>query len=67
LSRQPTNVRWLLASLEDAGCQPRAAGPGVWFALCPTCRLAGHLSLVEIREPGIVCCVNAHEAPKEAA
>jgi hypothetical protein len=60
----------LLRSLENAGCQPWPADDRTWFAPCPTCRLEGRDSLVEIRvsDDGIiVCCVEAHEARKVAA
>ena len=56
----------LLVGLVEMGCEPWSVGDGQWFARCPTCRAAGHLSLVEIRasETGIVvCCVRAHEPP----
>jgi hypothetical protein len=67
MSAASAHVQRFLASLEDAGCNPRLVGPGEWVALCPTCKLAGHDSLVEIREPGIVCCVSAHEPPQAEA
>ena len=61
----------LLASLQDADCAPRQAGPGVWIALCPTCQMAGRRSVIEIREATdgrpVVCCVDAHEPPRKAA
>lgn len=58
-------VAELIRSLEEAGCQPRPAGPGQWFALCPTCRAA----VVEIREvdgSAIVACTGAHEGAAAA-
>jgi hypothetical protein len=57
-------LRLLLSRLEAAGCEPRKIGPGQWIAICPTRKLNGWHSLIEIREPGIVCCTNAHEAPE---
>lgn len=56
----------LIDALELAGCSPRPAGPGVWFAECPTCRRAGRTSLVEIRAGGVMACVSAHEPPRVA-
>lgn len=67
MRRSPSHLERLLASLEEAGCQPRPAGPGRWVALCPTCKLRGWDSVVEIRESGVVACVSAHERPVEAA
>lgn len=66
MTAMPRSVARLLRSFEDAGCTPWSAGDGMWFAPCPTCRLAGRESLVEIRASDIgviVCCVSAHEAP----
>ena len=50
------NVGRLSRDLELAGCQPRRIGRDVWLALCPTCKQRGDLSIVEIREPGVVAC-----------
>lgn len=60
----------LLRSLTQAGCHPRPAGPGIWFARCPSCMQHGWHSLIEIRETDhgvVVCCGNAHEPPHEVA
>jgi hypothetical protein len=60
----------LLASLEAAGCNPRPAGPGIWFAHCPSCLRKGWLALVEIRQTDagiVVACASAHEPPREMA
>jgi len=65
----PRSVQRLLAALEAAGCTPWPAGDRAWFAPCPTCRLEGRESIVEIRASNvgvIVACVNAHErSPSE--
>lgn len=70
MSVLPVSLARLLAALEAAGCEPRPAGDGVWFAGCPTCLARGWRSVIEIRgtDAGIVvCCIAAHEPPREIA
>jgi len=61
------NIANLLEALRISGCNPREAGAGAWIAECPTCKLAGRRSFIEIREPGVICCVTAHGSPPPAA
>ena len=66
MTRTPRSVARLLTALEAAGCTPWPAGDRAWFAPCPTCRLEGRESIVEIRASDvgvIVACVTAHEPP----
>jgi hypothetical protein len=64
-------VEQLLEERNLASCPPWHVGDRTWLAACPTCRAAGRDSLVEIRETddgeAICCCINGHEAPRQAA
>jgi hypothetical protein len=62
-------VQRLLRALEVAGCSPRPAGPGIWFAACPTCLQHGWPRLVEIRQTDagiVVACTAAHQPPAKS-
>jgi hypothetical protein len=54
------NIARPIPDLELTSCQPRRIGQRVYLALCPTCRLQGHTSIVEKREPVVVACARAH-------
>jgi len=45
-----TRVPKLITALAQAGCEPRRVGPGLWLAICPSCRDRGRSGLLELRQ-----------------
>jgi hypothetical protein len=44
-----TPTEKVLRALRTRDCDPRQIGPGLWLAICPSCRDAGRFELLEVR------------------
>jgi hypothetical protein len=58
-----TRVPKIVTVLEQAGCKPRRVGPGLWLAICPSCRSSGRTGLLELRQTPAGITVGCEKDP----